>query len=165
MIQQEQSPQPERGRGDPSIVQVFANKDASGQWQFHMHQDNQPVTELEFDKTRKQLKKSDWHDVTFVLEEPTGSLQFHPRKEQAIWVARGSPTEKPGCPSGPSSDPLKGFRAQSDPKPRELTVHNANKEPCYLSYRLNFVAAGSRDDTIVAFHDPVVGNKNGGIDD
>lgn len=147
------------GKPDPSLVQVFAYQEEE-EWQFHMHQDGKPVKKLRFSKDDKKLNKSDWHDVTFVLDEPTNSLQFHPDPQQAIWVARGTKNDEPDCPDEPSYD--HGFYAKGKPEPKRLLVCNNNDEEGYLSYRLNFVTAGSSDNKIVAFHDPVVGNKNGG---
>ncbi|HVF83901.1 MAG TPA: hypothetical protein VM913_07000 [Sphingomicrobium sp.] len=127
-----------------------------------MAQDGRPTEALHFSKDEKKMKKVDWHDVVFVLKDPSGTLAFHPDKDQALWVARGDEHNAPPCPAKQSSDPCKGFRVKSNPRPNELLVHNDNAKECLLSYRLNFVAAGSGSNTIVAYHDPVVGNKNGG---
>lgn len=165
MTEQQHTPQPRQGKGDPCTVRIFANKGPNGDWQFHMHQDNHPADQLTFSKDKKKLKKSDWHDISFVLEEPTDSLRFHPRKEEAIWVARGSATQPPACPTARSSDPLGEFVARNSPKPKELQVRNGNGSNCFLSYRLNFVDMNGGSDKIIAFHDPIIGNQNGGIDD
>lgn len=148
------------GKGHASVVNVTAREISPGQWDFSMTQDGVAREDLEFRKEGK--KKVDWHDVSFRLIDPSGKLAFHPDRDDALWVARGDEHGPPPCPTSRSADPEKEFRVKSDPKPNELLVHNGNNRECYLNYRLNFVAAGSGSKTIVASHDPVVGNKNGG---
>lgn len=146
------------GRGHPSEITVRA-RSSSGTWTFAMQVEGEQVDRVDYSKDRLGLRKHDWHEIDFHLDEPSGELAFHPDKHEAIWVKRGSESEAPPCPTKPSRD--HGVVPMSVTA-RLLRVRNDNAERCLLSFRLNFVAAGTNNEEIVAFLDPIMGNQNGG---
>ena len=146
------------GRAHPSEISVHARPDGAG-WTIAMHVEGRPSERIDYSKDALGLRKHDWHEIDFRLDEPTGKLAFHPDKHEAIWVARGTESEAPACPSAPSRDHGVVPISVAD---QLLRVRNDNAEPCLLSFRLNFIAAGSGNDEIVAFLDPIMGNQNGG---
>lgn len=146
------------GRAHPSRVSVKAVQDGDN-WTFVMHEEGKPADRLDYSKDAAGMRKHDWHEVDFMLDDPSGRLAFHPDKWEAIWVARGTEHEAPPCPDARSRD------HEVYPvwvKERQLRVCNRNSERCLLSFRLNFVAANDRKGEIVAFLDPIMGNGNGG---
>lgn len=133
---------------------------------FEMLEAKQPKKRLEFYKKKDNLKKEDWHEVVFELDDPGGTRRFHPDPTQAIWVARGDITTEPECPPNPSQDPLGEFKGVDVSRDgRRLIVHNTNETECLLSFRLNFSRVGdpSSDPTIIDYHDPGVKNGNGSV--
>lgn len=146
------------GRAHASELTVKARHDGSS-WSFALHHDGEPTDEVTYSKDAHGLRAHDWHEVDFILDEPTGQLAFHPDKSTAIWVARGTAAAAPPCPMTPSHD--HGVVPISSAA-KLLRVRNDNAEPCLLSFRLNFVEAGSGSDDIVAFLDPIMNNQNGG---
>lgn len=149
---------PSAGRAHASELTVKARREGS-EWTFELLHEGAPTDEVTYSKDALGLRAHDWHEVDFLLDDPTGQLAFHPDKFTAIWVARGTPTQAPACPMAPSRDhgvvPISSTR-------KVLRVRNDNAEPCLLSFRLNFIAAGSGSDEIVAFLDPIMNNQNGG---
>jgi hypothetical protein len=123
---------------------------------------------LTFSKSDEQMKKGDWHEITFELHDPTGSdLQFHPDPGTAMWVARGTKHKAPRCPRNPARDPDQEFRpTKVSDDGLQLTVINDNKAECLLAFQMNFVEPFAKGDRpkIVAEYDPIVENKNGGAD-
>lgn len=155
----EQQPrQAAAGRGHPSEITVRARRHG-GEWTVTMQVAGKATDRVHYSKDDLGLRKHDWHEIDFLLDEPSGTLAFHPDKHQAIWVARGSRTEAPPCPAAPSRDAGVVPLSVTD---NRLRVRNDNAEPCLLSFRLNFVAAGTGDEAIVAFLDPIMSNGNGG---
>lgn len=146
------------GRAHSSEITVHARRSGDS-WTVAMHVEGAPSDRVDYSKDALGLRKHDWHEIDFRLDEPTGALAFHPDKHEAIWVTRGTASEAPPCPSQPSRD--HGVVPISS-APSLLRVRNDNAEPCLLSFRLNFVAAGRESDEIVAFLDPIMGNQNGG---
>ncbi|MCW3797646.1 hypothetical protein OMW55_07500 [Sphingomonas sp. BN140010] len=146
------------GKAHPARVAVVATPDGDG-WRFAMRQDSQAVDRLDFSKDAAGMRKADWHEIDFMLEDPSGRLAFPRDKWDAIWVARGTETEAPDCPRAASRDhdvyPLWV-------KDKVLRVCNRNSDRCLLSFALNFVPTGSPDGPIVATLDPIMGNGNGG---
>ena len=160
-MQQTASTQPKPaapGRPYPSRVSVQAVREGDG-WTFIMHEQGQPADRLDFSKDAAGMRKHDWHEVDFMLDDPSGRLVFHPNKWDAIWVARGTEHDAPACPDAKCRDhdvyPLWV-------KDRQLRVCNRNNDRCLLSFRLNFVAASDPKGDIVASLDPIMGNGNGG---
>jgi hypothetical protein len=148
------------GKAHRSEITVHARRGGKG-WTITMQVDGKPADEVRYSKDAHGLSKHDWHEIDFHLDEPAGQLAFHPDKHQAIWVARGTPSKAPPCPDRPMRD--HGVVPVSV-SGRMLRVKNVNAERCLLSFRLNFIAAGSEDDEIVAFLDPIMNNQNGGSD-
>lgn len=153
----EQQPKPVPvGQAHGSRVTVRAERQGGG-WQFTMRQDGAEIERLDFSKDALKMKKRDWHEIDFMLDDPSGTLAFHPDKWEAIWVARGTETQAPACPDRRCRD--EGVYPQWV-KDRQLRLRNHNAERCLLSFRLNFVQAGEQE--IVAWLDPVIRNGNGG---
>lgn len=147
-------------QGHPHSVDVVATPCGDG-FEFHMRHGGKTVSRLEFRK-KNGMKKQDWHDVSFVLDDPGGTLVFHPDGRDAIWIARGTQGDAPPCPNERSADPEDEVgRAKVVAGGRTLKLRNSNPRCCLFSFRLNFVARdGSKG--VVAFYDPIIDNRNGG---
>lgn len=161
-------PPPGSGVGKQRRIRVVARTklgSASGIG-FHMEEGGERKDRLTFCKREEQMKKADWHEIVFELDDPTGSdLQFHPNPAMAMWVARGTPTKAPSCPRNPKQDEQAELRPTAVSEDGlQLTVINDNKGECFLSFQLNFVEPFARGDRprIVAEYDPIIQNKNGG---
>jgi hypothetical protein len=156
----QQATKPAPGKPYPTRIEVVAIPDGDN-WRFGMRQDGQPVERLDFSKDAAGMRKSDWHEIDFILQDDTGRLAFPRNKWDAIWVARGSVSDAPDCPKEASRDhdvyPINA-------KDGVLRVINRNASPCLLSFALNFVAKGQPDGPIIASLDPIMGNGNGGRD-
>jgi hypothetical protein len=149
------------GKPYPMRVTVQARRNGDN-WTFVMRDQGHDADRLDFSKDAAGMRKPDWHEIDFMLNDPSGTLSFHPDKGEAIWVARGSEQDAPPCPD--RRHPRDKAVYPLWVKDRQLRVCNRNDERCLLSFRLNFVAAGSHDATIIASHDPIMGNANGGSD-
>ena len=162
------SAQPRRGVGKQRRIKVIAStKLGTGSGiDFRMEENGARKERLTFCKREEQMKKADWHEIVFELEDPTGSdLRFHPKPATAMWVARGTNTKAPHCPRNPKQDEAGELRPMSVSEDGlQLTVINDNKGECFLSFQLNFVEPFAEGATprIVAEYDPIIQNKNGG---
>lgn len=161
---------PRPGQGKPRVIEVHAQSvlGTPEGITFRMMENGQFVDDLIFNKKKENMRRADWHEISFVLHDPTGSdLRFHPVATQAMWVSRGTDKKKPLCPRKPSQDPEGEFvPIEVSEDGLTLRARNSNGRECLLAFALNFVHQKDtdRDPRIVATLDPGAGNQNSGVD-
>ena len=119
--------------------------------------------ELIFNKTNNGMKKKDWYEVDFDLDDHSGlKLEFAPNPMLAFWVSMGSPfNPQPGCPQMPSY--CESVYAISV-NPSKLTVRNEDEVWSTFRFSLGFLKGGQdpKNQNSYVRYDPIGSNQDGG---
>lgn len=120
--------------------------------------------ELVFDKTQQKMKKKDWFEIEFGLDDKSGlKLEFAPNPMLAFWVNMGSPfNPDPACPLVPSYSPDVYATCVSRD---QLRVRNEDEVIATFRFSLGFLKGGQdpKNQTSYVRYDPIGSNKNGGF--
>ena len=113
---------------------------------------------LLFNKTKDNMKTSDYYLIEFGLDDRTGlGLQFDPNPMDAFWVAMGDDTTPPPCPHAASYSP-QIYAICDDPNGRSLTIRNDDDTIQYFAFSLGFIDQRAHPYR----YDPIGQNQNGG---
>lgn len=144
-------------------VTIESYRDAAGAIKFQMKENGIETDLLVFNKTSDGMKKNDEYDIEFTLVNGQGcDVEFvtdaNSPGQPVMYIAQGSATYCPPCPTGPSTTPIKAFTT-GKPTATALTVKNKDDDICYYKFVLRFYDKGT--GTIVEY-DPIYGNQDGG---
>jgi hypothetical protein len=144
-------------------VTIRAFRQPSGKIDFDMIENGVATDTLIFNKDHDNMPKSDDYDIEYTLLNDGVNLAFVNQQnrpgEPVIFIAQGSATHLPDCPTGPSTTPIKEFTV-GNPTDTTLKVKNKDETVCLYKFVLRFV---DRDTGEIVEYDPIWGNQNGGI--
>lgn len=144
-------------------VTIKPFRTATGKIDFKMFEGNstQPTDTLEFDKNKNGMKKSEFYDIHFKLDNASDTnlifLDDPNNKDECMWVAKGSKHAPPACPPGQMTHGEFTIKSISDLK---LVVENKDLDECKYKFVLCFV--DKDDGNRIVRYDPIYDNKNGG---
>lgn len=146
-------------------INAVADINEPSGYRFWMVANNNIVTELEFDKTKDKIKKSQYYTITFVLDSTNNAgLKFSKFQETVFW-AMEIPNKTAPCVSNACH--LTGiFVDPATPiQDNELKVINTDLKVQLFAFAFNFLRPGTVDGptTNYALYDPIGSNQNGGI--
>jgi hypothetical protein len=144
-------------------VTIQSYRDPTNAIKFRMFEGSVETDLLVFNKYADGMKKKDEYDIDFTLVNGEGcAVEFvtddNSPGQPVMYLAQGSATHCPPCPTGPSTTPIKDFTA-GKPTKTTLSVKNKDDDVCYYKFALRFYDTSTGK---IETFDPIYGNQNGG---
>jgi hypothetical protein len=142
-------------------VTIRAFRRPNGRIDFETIENGVATDILIFNKDNDGMPKSDDYDIEYTLQNDGVNLAFVNQQnrpgEPVIFIAEGTATHVPDCPTGPSGTPRE-FTI-GNPTDTTLKVKNKDETVRFYKYVLRFV---DNDTGQIVEYDPIWGNQNGG---
>lgn len=156
--------------GKDRNVNIFVkpNPDPTGKepYLFSMNEGKGDTDELEFDKTKDNMKKSESYSVKFKLHNQNGAaLRFSKDRLKVLWAKPVADRSEP-CPASDCyMDGIFYVDPDSEIEDTKLTVINTDPDVQLFKFALNFLPPGENDPPPSGYvwYDPIGSNQNGGL--
>ena len=151
-------------------IYVKPNPDPTGKdpYLFSMDEGKGATDELEFDKTKDNMKKSENYSIEFQLQNQDGAaLRFSKDPLKVLWAKPVSSKSDP-CPSSDCyMDEIFYLDPNETIKDHKVTVINTDPDVQLFKFAFNFLPPGESDPPPSGYvwYDPIGSNQNGGLRD